>query len=198
MVTNGDSAGSAYGGIVGWIRYQTAAADYPVSEVITVAGNTNSGNIDGEGSVLGTGGIVGQIYNQAAVAGNKNTAASIKGGVFTAGIAGGLQHADNNLLIEGATITVTGNQSATAMEAITATGSCKDLFAYNNDANSFVVEDNSMIVVAKIGETEYSTLQAAIDAAEAGDTITLLADIAVDMGGKGGTAFTVLLPRENT
>jgi len=177
MVTNGETTGTAYGGIIGWIRYQTSVADYPVSEVIVVSGNTNSGNIDGEGSSLGTGGIVGLIYNQGTVTGNKNTAASIKGGVFTAGIAGGLQGTDGNLAIEGATITVASNISTTGIDAITATGTCKDLFAYNNAPGTFVVKNNGSSAVAKIGDVEYATLQGAIEAAKEGDTITLLSDI---------------------
>lgn len=52
-----------------------------------------------------------------------------------------------------------------------------------DDAENTVGDTGSSEVVsavAKIGDTDYATLQAAIDAAKAGDTITLLKDITVD------------------
>lgn len=56
-------------------------------------------------------------------------------------------------------------------------------FAADEDAENTAGDTGSSEVVsavAKIGDTDYATLQAAIDAAKAGDTITLLKDITVD------------------
>ena len=52
--------------------------------------------------------------------------------------------------------------------------------------------------VAAIGETEYATLQAAIDAAEAGDTVVLLKDIALGTYKQGGSDAAVLINKPIT
>ncbi len=132
---------TAAGGIVGWVRYQTSTDDYELSELVQVIGNKNSGSVskgEGDGS-LGYGGIVGTVYNQALVSGNENTAPSITGGTFAAGILGGAQIATNNLIIDGETITTSNNVSATPLANIV--GICVAADAYNNDA-SFVASDN--------------------------------------------------------
>ena len=133
-ITVNGSANVNVGGIIGWIRYQNNAAAYANNMTIAVTNNENSGNISsGSNTGLGTGGIVGLAYNQATVTGNKNTAGTISGGTFAAGIVGGLQKDGGNLDITGLSVrfTVTGNTSTTAVGSIT--GSCTDQFAYNND-----------------------------------------------------------------
>jgi len=133
-ITVNGSANVNVGGIIGWIRYQNNTAAYANNMTIVVSGNENSGNISsGSNTGLGTGGIVGLAYNQATVTGNKNTAGTISGGTFAAGIVGGLQKDGGNLDITGLSVrfTVTGNTSTTAVGSIT--GSCTDQFAYNND-----------------------------------------------------------------
>ena len=132
-ITVNGSANVNVGGIIGWIRYQNNAAAYANNMTIVVSGNENSGNISsGSNTGLGTGGIVGLAYNQATVTGNKNTAGTISGGTFAAGIVGGLQaNAENLNTGESVRFTVTGNTSTTAVGSIT--GSCTDQFAYNND-----------------------------------------------------------------
>ncbi len=45
--------------------------------------------------------------------------------------------------------------------------------------------------MALAGKTYYPTLKEAIDAAEAGDTVTLLKDITVDMGDKDAAAIAI-------
>ena len=132
-ITVNGSANVNVGGIIGWIRYQNNAAAYANNMTIVVSGNENSGNISsGSNTGLGTGGIVGLAYNQATVTGNKNTAGTISGGTFAAGIVGGLQaNAENLSTGESVRFTVMGNTSTTAVGSIT--GSCTDQFAYNND-----------------------------------------------------------------
>ena len=100
---------------------------------IAVTNNENSGNISsGTSTGLGTGGIVGLAYNQAKVNGNKNTATAISGGIFAAGIVGGLQvNADNLTMGESVRFVVTGNTSTTT--EVNISGNNKALFAYNND-----------------------------------------------------------------
>lgn len=67
-------------------------------------------------------------------------------------------------------------------------------FAANEDAENTAGDTGSSEVVsavAKIGDTDYATLQAAVDAAKADDTITLLKDITVD-GTDKATSRTVI------
>ena len=133
-ITVNGSANVNVGGIIGWIRYQSSTS-YANNMTIAVTNNENSGSISsGNGTGLGTGGIVGLAYNQARVTGNKNTAGTISGGTFAAGIVGGLQKDGGNLDITGLSVrfTVTGNTSTTTESNIT--GTCKDLFAYNNES----------------------------------------------------------------
>ena len=60
-------------------------------------------------------------------------------------------------------------------------------------ASVLVVGAAETVNVAKIGDTEYATLQAAIDAAQAGDTVTLLKDITLGtyVQGKSDAAVTI-------
>lgn len=67
-------------------------------------------------------------------------------------------------------------------------------FAADKDAENTAGDTGSSEVVsavAKIGDTDYATLQAAVDAAKADDTITLLKDITVD-GTDKATSRTVI------
>ena len=67
-------------------------------------------------------------------------------------------------------------------------------FAADGDAENTADDTGSSEVVsavAKIGDTDYATLQAAVDAAKADDTITLLKDITVD-GTDKATSRTVI------
>ena len=139
------SAGTAYGGIVGWIRYQ-ANENYMTAYVTDVNDNTNTGLVNAPGCSLGSGGIVGNIYNQAVVSGNINTA-NVDGGTFASGIVGALQYSDDNKVIpateSGKNITVTNNAvSYNAVIKANTGAKCQDTYAYNNDATRFYVADN--------------------------------------------------------
>lgn len=209
-VANNGDGGTAYGGIIGWLRYAPVGSSYKNYEIITVTNNKNSAAISAPGATLGTGGIIGSIYNQATVTGNENTAPSITGGVFAAGIVGGPQTADDNQKIDNANIVITNNVSTTTIDKIN--GDFKDLYVYLNSKN-FVSQDNFNAWSAEVGDVKYATFTAALSAAKEGDTITLLADsiaertlqfpknIKVDLGGhtlklagrmhlEDGTVFT--------
>ena len=165
------------GGIIGWVRYQTSKANYAKNARISVLNNTNSGVItttenkseDG----LGWGGIVGTIYNAGYVSGNTNTASSITGGTFGAGVVGNLQKERDNLYYKNGKINVVNNVSTTPLENIS--GQCRDEYAYNNEPDSFTAEDNSTAWVARIGDQEYATLAFAVKKADDEAIITMQA-----------------------
>ncbi len=141
-----DSKATTVGGIVGWVNYQYktdgTAAEYPRYEIISVVGNTNKGTINAANSTLGAGGIVGGIYNAADVRDNKNSAASISGGVFAGGVVGNLQQNTANGYYNSANaLTVRNNASSTKLSSISA--NCVDTYAYNNANTIFVVEGNT-------------------------------------------------------
>lgn len=135
-VTNELKGSDAYGtgGIVGWLRYNESAANYQQKARIFVKYCMNSGAISGGSD---GGGIVGTAYNNALVEDCLNTAESITGTTFAAGIVGNMQCTETVSVEEGDDpidddIFVTHNCSTTAIENITA-GS-KDLYAYDNDS----------------------------------------------------------------
>ena len=173
--------GGIAGGIIGWVRYQTNTTAYPLTETVAITNNTNTGSITsgtGLDELSCAGGIVGNIYNQGTVTGNTNKAGMISAATFAAGIVGALQSTSGNVDIDGATFIVTGNTSTTTAANITA--NCTALDAYNNVGSDATIEDNTVpsdvTYVAKIGETKYESLEEAFAAAQAGDTIVLLAD----------------------
>ena len=141
-----DFKATTVGGIVGWVNYQYktdgTAAEYPRYEIISVSGNINKGTISAANSTLGSGGIVGGIYNAADVHDNKNSAASISGGVFAGGVVGNLQQNTANGYYNSANaLTVRNNASSTKLSSISA--NCVDTYAYNNANTIFVVEGNT-------------------------------------------------------
>lgn len=170
------NSAAAYGtgGIVGWVRYNGAEAAYPKKAVVEVSGNTNRGAVSGGNDA---GGIIGTVYNAAVVTGNENYAESLSGVTFAAGIVGNLQFTETPVgNIPAQQVSVTNNASTTALDRISA--SCKDLYAYVNEAGEHVVvKNNTGAGVAKIGNVEYKTLQDAIDSAVNGQTVTLINNV---------------------
>lgn len=141
-----DFKATTVGGIVGWVNYQYktdgTAAEYPRYEIIAVTGNNNKGTISAANSTLGSGGIVGGIYNAAAVHDNKNSASSISGSVFAGGIVGNLQQNTANGYYNSANaLIVRNNASSTKLSSISA--NCVDTYAYNNANTIFIVEGNT-------------------------------------------------------
>ena len=139
-VTNtGGNAAYGAGGIIGWLRYhETSEANaYPVSEIISVTGNKNSGSVTGGNDA---GGIVGTVYNSAVIMNNKNTATSISAATFAAGIVGNYQTVETPAATAPAQNKLTfgsNNTSTTPLDQITAP--CKDLLIYTN-GNSIIAE----------------------------------------------------------
>ena len=165
------------GGIVGWVRYNGAVASYPRKEIIEVTNNVNSGAIHGGND---GGGIVGTVYNAAVVTGNENTAPSISGKAFAAGIVGNLQFTETPVggTIATHAVTICHNISSTPLDQIS--GPCKDLYVYNNDTAGtagITIGDNGTAFEAQIGTQKYTSLDAALLAVEtSGGEITLLRD----------------------
>jgi len=174
-IKNNTTGGTAYGGIIGWVRYANSTTDYPTYATIVVADNVNNGNITASGAALGSGGIVGHVYNQVVVSGNENYATAITGGVFSAGVVGGIQDAGGNVVTSDNAVLVSNNISKTAISAIT--GNCVDEYGYDNDTSRDVVIDNAEKWFAEIDGVKYATLNAAINAADDGDTVKLLDNI---------------------
>ena len=169
------TAGEIAGGIVGWVRYQKNAS-YTNNAPVVIQNNQNSGAIAATGDAgLGSGGIVGNIYNAAVVTGNENRGASIKGGTFAAGVVGALQASNENCFYDERAVEVRDNVSTTDRAQITA--KCTDLYAYNNDSVKFVVRDNGGAWAAGIGENRYTSLSSALSAAKTGETVTLLQNV---------------------
>lgn len=67
-----------------------------------------------------------------------------------------------------------------------------------NAENSPVEAPNATIYVAKIGETQYESLDAAIDAAQAGDTVTLISDVELSAMGFSGLIPCIKIKKDLT
>ncbi len=175
------------GGIIGWLRYHGASENsaYPQSAIITVSGNSNSGTITGGNDA---GGIVGVVYNSAVITDNRNTAATLSGTTFAAGIVGNYQITETPAAVEPAKnkLTFTGNTSTTTLDNITANN--KDLLIYDNREK-----------VAQIGDKKYATLAEAVEAAKIGDTIKVIANDASLSVPEGWTiSGSTLIPVDKT
>ena len=133
VMNTGGKAAYGAGGIIGWLRYhgRSEANAYPVSEIISVTGNKNSGSVTGGNDA---GGIVGTVYNSAVIMNNKNTATSFSADTFAAGIVGNYQTVETPAAEAPAQNKLTfgsDNTSAATLEQITAP--CKALLIYTND-----------------------------------------------------------------
>ena len=137
--TNGANTYGA-GGIIGWLRYHgtSEASAYEVSDIISVTGNKNSGNVTGGNDA---GGIVGTVYNSAVIMNNKNTATSFSATTFAAGIVGNYQITEVPAAAVPAQNKLTfgdDNTSTATLEQITA--QCKDRLIYTNGNAIEIVE----------------------------------------------------------
>ena len=117
----------------------------------------------------------------------------ISGGTFTAG--------GNHAAIEqmgGSTsigdISITGGTFSTNPDKYIADGYLADK---TEDGYQIIKEGDTTENVALVGKTYYPTLKEAIDAAEAGDTVTLLKDITVNMG-NDQTAAAIAITKDLT
>ena len=133
VANTGGNAAYGAGGIIGWLRYhETSEANaYPVSEIISVTGNKNSGSVTGGNDA---GGIVGTVYNSAVIMNNKNTATSFSAATFAAGIVGNYQTTETPAATAPAQNKLTfgsNNTSTATLDQINAP--CKALLIYTND-----------------------------------------------------------------
>lgn len=150
-----------------------------------VAEQQNAGSVTNcvnSGSVAGGndgGGIVGTVYNAAVVTGNENTAPTISGTTFAAGVVGNLQFIETPVGgIPEHKVTICHNVSTTTLDKISVSGSCKDLYVYNNSPNpADEISDNGSSFAARVGTQKYTSLDAALLAVEtSGGEVTLLSD----------------------
>ena len=180
-VTN-TGTGEGTGGIVGWIRYNNSASDYPQSGVIEVSGCSNSGDVTTSGTHVG--GLVGDVYNYATLADNTNTASSVSAASGNgAGFIGAYNPSmsGNNYAVLAASVgaaeaTLTDNVSTTI--DITAPSVYMAVGCDSGYVAKLAMSGNS-VPVAKIGTTGYDTLAAALADAQSGDTVTLLDDVSL-------------------
>ena len=198
-INNGTiTAGSYAGGIAGLAR-------------ANVTGCVNNGEIKGGTQ---TGGIIGQLIAAGTVSGNENKG-KVSGTNHVGGIIGDYTQSGsytyNNVSI--ATNTNRGEISATGdcaailgcnnvdgFTAMTATGNVsyyfvKGLALFGNPEDMVIDETNKFVATAKIGETEYYSLQGALNAAAArtGEvTVKIIED--VDLTGTTWTPVTVSGP----
>ena len=145
-VTNLSSAAYGNGGIIGWLRYHgtSEASAYAVSAIIPVTGNQNSGAVSGGNDA---GGIIGTVYNSAVVTGNTNTASSLSGTTFAAGIVGNYQITETPAATAPASnkLTFGDNTTSTPLDRIQA--NCKDLEIYTNGNDVIYAYSGSIIPV---------------------------------------------------
>lgn len=185
--TGTDTDNWGTGGIIGWLRYHGTGENYAYekSAIITVSGNINNGMITGGNDA---GGIVGVVYNSAVITDNSNTAATLSGTTFAAGIVGNYQITETPAAGEPAKnkLTFTRNTSTTALDNITANN--KDLLIYDNREK-----------VAQIGDKKYATLEDAVEAAKIGDTIKVIANDVSLSAPEGWTiSESTLIPVDKT
>lgn len=203
-VSGGDGGTGTYGagGIVGWVRYDDNASNYPNLKPITVSGCTNEGkHIKG---VTGVGGIVGMWYSDGTCTENTNFAESITAsGSFVAGIVGGTQwtEVDSGRTKEygDKKLVVTYNTTYTPDDNIT--GACKDMIIYDNTGREHTVIDDSNKTPTMTTASNQEALAAAASAKEEGAYIKVSAgeytlpqggfanNVTID--GSGDATFTI-------
>lgn len=176
-----DGAASSYGtgGIVGWIRYSGAESNYPLKGVVDVIRNINQGSVVSTGADAG--GIIGVVYHAAEVRGNENSASTLSATTFAAGIVGSFQCSDTfwGDPIPQQTLNVIGNVSSTTIDNISVSALCKHLYVYDNTSGNQdgLITLNANAWLVQTSKANYVDLQLAINEAESGDTIKLLANI---------------------
>ncbi len=145
LITSTTTATGTYGtgGIVGWIRYNGQASDYPKKEVVVVDNCNNSAVING-GKCSGAGGIVGTVFNYVTVNGCTNQAPSITAGQWASGIVGGEQiNTGNEIAGVDAKITVTNNTTTTSLDNLNATLKAAIMYVNNTNSPSVVMSGNT-------------------------------------------------------
>lgn len=133
VTNNGSENILGTGGIVGWVRYSGAEANYTRKNVVEVSGNTNRGAIKG---VTDAGGIVGVVYHYGIINNNKNYAATITATNAASGIVGEAQFQETPIGMTGTYyVEVKNNLSTTATENLSAAYTNLYVYDHSQGAN---------------------------------------------------------------
>lgn len=188
------AASSPAGGIVGVIEDSTGSS----SPTITGCRNGDKASISGGKNGI-AGGIVGSVIEAATITKNINTAATITGDNYAAGLVGLFRK------VTSPDFSVTKNVSTTPVSSLSATNKSQYVNLDNAEASDkgIDISGNASEAPASFNSVPYATLQYAIDAATAAqtagttaqtvklltnvvETVTVPSDgvIALDLGGK--------------
>ncbi|MBQ4087354.1 MAG: hypothetical protein IJC78_03820 [Clostridia bacterium] len=175
----GKNALSAVGGIVGWVRYQDDANNYPRVDTVVVKDNKNTASIEGGRAA---GGIAGMAHDQIIITGNKNSAASIAANNTTVDSAGGILGASatgQGYIVPNAVSTVSYNVSITPIENITsATG--REALYYNEGNVQFDAVSATTNIVKAVATADGVNYDDLAKAVAAGGTVELFENVTLD------------------
>lgn len=165
------TGGAINGKVVTWAYTGGAASKTEIAGDVDITGNVMAVNYDG-GKTIPT--------------------VSITGGKITGEVQKG-EYKNNSIVLTdpdatSSDISITGGTFSTNPGKYIADGYLADK---TEDGYQIIKEGDATENVALAGKTYYLTLKEAIDAAEAGDTVTLLKDITVDMGDKDAAAIAI-------
>lgn len=165
------TGGAINGKVVTWAYTGGAASKTEIAGDVDITGNVMAVNYDG-GKTIPT--------------------VSITGGKITGEVQKG-EYKNNSIVLTdpdatSSDISITGGIFSTSPDKFIADGYLADK---TEDGYQIIKEGDATENVALAGKTYYPTLKEAIDAAEAGDTVTLLKDITVDMGDKNAAAIAI-------
>jgi len=138
-----DATSNGFGGIVGWIRYESNTMNYPNQSVIEVVNCENQGSIDiTSDDTYGASGIVGLTYRNAKIDKCVNKARKISAKGMVAGITV-FQNTGYACPVANPMLTVTNCTSTTNVDT-QMTGALKADLVYDNTAGEFVtLKDNT-------------------------------------------------------
>lgn len=165
------TGGTINGKVITWAYEGGAASKTEISGDVAITGNVMAVNYDG---------------------GNTIPTVLITGGKITGEVQKG-EYKDNRIVLTdpdatSSDISITGGTFSTNPGKYIADGYLADK---TKDGYQIIKEGDATENVALVGKTYYPTLKDAIVAAEAGDTVTLLKDITVDMGDKDAAAIAI-------
>ena len=165
------TGGTINGKVITWAYEGGAASKTEISGDVAITGNVMAVNYDG---------------------GNTIPTVLITGGKITGEVQKG-EYKDNRIVLTdpdatSSDISITGGTFSTNPGKYIADGYLADK---TEDGYQIIKEGDATENVALVGKTYYPTLKDAIVAAEAGDTVTLLKDITVNMGDKDAAAIAI-------
>ena len=165
------TGGTINGKVITWAYEGGAASKTEIAGDVAITGNVMAVNYDG---------------------GNTIPTVLITGGKITGEVQKG-EYKDNRIVLTdpdatSSDISITGGTFSTNPGKYIADGYLADK---TEDGYQIIKEGDATENVALVGKTYYPTLKDAIVAAEAGDTVTLLKDITVDMDDKDAAAIAI-------